>query len=474
MQPCTTRNIKTSGPGDPSCPDCHGRGEVQKQDHELSGVELKVTAAQRREFRWGLKPCGCVATARRKLALVTLLDMIWPGLSKVDPAPSTLLRELTARSAWVRASRAILQAHVGRLLTDDPWLAKDLRVLSDADLYDAEWAPKAVRSEDDDQEKQQKARGPRLPPIELYKPPQILILLVGRREQRHKALAELCTDACRRRADWGKVTWIVDDPARPMDKRHPTWSAGLEAEISTWQHLLLPVVSDPGVLAEAWPEVVEAAVKAAEADKPKAAAKPKYTAMSAAVGVAVEELGVLDAKLQEDNGGAEGTCPDCGGPCSIWEGSKDHTAMFQCRGPKCATKGKAMPFKAAQRLLGKQPSASSSGTKSRGGKAHQWLADQLSRGPRPVGMIDQDAKDAGFSTATLYRARGDLAEVVTDADGHKMLRLKVQAPTSDPPDDVEWVPPQVQLPTSHRPKAQVPSGCINPDDLDDAMDSVLG
>lgn len=470
--------IRVTGPGDPNCLSCHGSGRVLKPASELTGYERVLTEAHRRFCGLGLKDCDCVVAEKRRRALPVLLEHAWIGLSNVDPAPSTLLRDLTKRSVWVRASRDILQAHVARLVLDNPKLAASIKVISDADLYDAEWAPKATKSEDGDEK--QKAKGPRLTPSEVYMPPPLLILILGRREQRHKTLAEVCTDACRRRTDCGKVTWIVDDPGKPLDKRHPTWSAGLEWEISSWQHLLLPVVSDPGVLARAWPESTEAAVRVELADKPKAAAaaRPKHTAMTAVVEDTIEKLGIKDAKLQEDNGGATGTCP-CSGPCSIWEGSGDRTGMIRCEGPKCPMGGVGRPLPAALRLLRKlhaDPAA-----RSRGGKVHQWLTEQLSRGPRPVTYIDQTAKDAGISTTSLYRARADIAEVFTDTDRHKMMRLlahvgnQARVPTLDPPSDLGWdvVPSKVQAQTSDPPKAQVPSGSLSQDDLEDAMDGLF-
>lgn len=441
---------RLQGDGDPDCPKCRGRGSVQRvytpeQLRALPPYEIPSTHYE---------PCPCTRARREREAL----ERVWRGLSAVEPAYASRLTDLATRSLWIRGRDADLVLRHVALVLRRTRVPGGVRVVSDADLLDAETADWGERGNEED-ERGRRDRDDGLKAVDLYSSPGLLILLVGQTSKKHKYLAELCEDACRRRKGWSKATWVVDQVRRPLAPGHRTHSEELADLIADWTKVLIEDERDPGQVGTAFPHVAQPAAPA----QPATLSKPAAPVQPDKLDGALTAAGLPAGLPRHPAGGAAVGCDVCGGTVSksVFLGARGDL-LEKCHNEQCPTGGKVTPLlkrpKAAAKVQAKVEGDDE--TAGQGGPqveaASRWLREQLAHGPRPIALVEALAKDDGISVRTLYRARQALGAVATGPAGAKMLALPQTASPSS-------------LPAASAP---LPAAAISDDEIDAAIDGM--
>lgn len=422
---------RLQGDGEHDCPRCLGRGSVQRtytpeQLRKLPPWDIPST-------HW--VACDCTKARREREAI----ERVWRGLGQVEPVTGTSpLGQHRHRSLWVRVSGLpLLLAHLARVVADDPELRRVARVASDADLLDAETADWGA-SGDQPQEGEaiERATDGRKA-ADLYLPPGLLVLLLGQSSKKHAYLATLTEDAVRRRSSKGLPTWIVDETERPLAKGHRTYSEEL--------HRL--AVSLPRYIVEG-----DAVRQVRDWPQAPTGTRPPETAPAKAKDLVVPDE--LDRDLvaagrpaglpRHPKGGAAVDCDVCGGvgAKSIFAGSRGDL-LEKCHADGCATGGKVAPLgKLGTRSLPEAkstPTAAVEASHETSGPqvaaAAAWIRQQLDGGSTPWKTIEANGRDAGFSRATLYRARRLVDIAPTGPVGERVVVLTAPpaGPTTLPP-----------------------------------------
>ena len=292
-------------PSEIQCPRCRGSGFVTMPRDQWPPHVIQPQM-----------PCPCTAEKN----LVAGLDMIWPGLGAVAPAPSSALHDVLYDDARVRGRPRTLAEHLAGALRADPAAMSGIELVTDGDLVDAAF--------DKDQR-----------PSELYLPPRLLVLQLGS-VGRHKMLPKLALQAVLRRQLVGKATWIVDVTGKVIAPGHPAWSEDLATALAGWQTIDL----DPGEHAQ-----MPVAAPSTEAI-PTAAAK----AESAPRDHGPDEVDGLDTKVAsivrkkrwthrpQGNGGTRICCQahaDTDYQLSVYE--YKGVCLYKCQASSCSAKGAA-------------------------------------------------------------------------------------------------------------------------------------
>ena len=212
-----------SGDGDPNCPECGGRGVVP------------VPPERRSPFACGEAVMVCKCRVVRDIRIN--LERGWKGLTKAKPIPSPLL-EKTKQNLWITCSssslRGYLQYVASRMGTNWNFLVK-----SDADLMDA-WLSPGIEVYDADVDQMRHVEVSKyVMLVDLIEPPELLILHLGVKAARNKAMPEVLLETIKHRAHIDKVTWIADQPHWRLGDSHLSYNAQVGDFLSDWEHLEL-------------------------------------------------------------------------------------------------------------------------------------------------------------------------------------------------------------------------------------------
>lgn len=286
------------------CPRCGGSGEVAAPD--LLPPHLRSCGG----YPVPVRPCGCVAS----LSVVQELEAVWTGLSHAEPAPKSILTRLVECDQVdvdlvICAPPDALRAHLRCLLDTDADRRLDTRVVSDAELLTAQFC----------KEKGERAQ-------DLYLDPGLLVLLLGVQQVKHPMLSGLVLTALAARDQRNLPTWLVYDPARPIQTLC-CWSRDLQELLSKRLGVRFAGAADPGS-----PLMIETAQDAAEPAAPAPAARAK---MRAEVAAAAAKIGWVPGEV-DPKGNGWGAClhPKCAGKFSIYF-SRRNRVEGKCHEPSC-------------------------------------------------------------------------------------------------------------------------------------------
>lgn len=226
------------GDGKPTCNQCLGRGvvPVPKEDRPPATVgELT-------------KPCVCVL-AREVLAN---LERAWKGLSKADPILKSPLRGREKENLWITASGKTIKEHLRHVAARQGprWY---LGVVSDADLMNA-WLSKDIPDNEILDADIEVMRRRNRPPssefaalVDVIEPPTLLVIRLGVKAARNKAMCEVFLEALLHREHLGKPTWIVDQPFAPLAEGHLSYSVQASGVLEEWPRVKLDLDQPDGV-----------------------------------------------------------------------------------------------------------------------------------------------------------------------------------------------------------------------------------
>ena len=218
----------TQGNGKPDCPDCQGRGAVPipKEDRP-PGARGPIT-----------RICDCI------LVEETLKNMErgWVGLANARPLQeASFLREYSDKDLWLTAMTKDFREHLRHIAArkGPDWY---FSVVSDAQLMDAWLAPDIdVRDMDVDQLRRSAVSSQFARLVDRVEPPALLIVQVGVKAARNKAMPEVLLEALRHRAHIGKPTWVVDNPFYRLTEGHISYSPDVGRFMNNWDnHLIEP------------------------------------------------------------------------------------------------------------------------------------------------------------------------------------------------------------------------------------------
>lgn len=434
---------RLQGDGDPACPKCRGRGTVRKL---YTAEELRALPP------WEIPSthfdnCECTKDRREREAL----ERVWRKLSVVEPVPCSTLGQHVRRDLWIRTHASTLRAHLRRVLPEHPEILKGTRMITDADLLNAEfsWKKKADTQEGEDREVGYEVAGRR--PIDLYGGRSLVILLVGIEEKKDWVTPGLVLTALRDRMNKSLPTWVVDSPEQPLQKGHLTFSDGIGWELAQWTKVVIDESGEREV--DEFPAMEVQQVQQVQQVRQVAQTPRPTTQEVVAVAPVVEvhpvirdafgSIGVTDL-THAGGGSGEGRCvvPGCKGKLKGFLGNKDGSLIVGCSKTKhfgrafvrfdrfkveldkltSKTAGEADdPQEDASRST---PSTPSTPVGKMEQKVIEWIQEHLKDGPRPLKMLDTFRQDDQISKTTFWRARQNPLFEDVDVEGKAGLRLK--------------------------------------------------
>ena len=207
-----------SGNGDVDCPLCGGRGVVV----------LKIKGPPQ------TKRCACVM----RQALIDNVNRAWFGLSKAKPSRNTILLEHTENNVWITGSENSLKSQlltVG-LRNKADWYFK---VVSDADLITAWLGSVSVKGAEIFDPDVSRVSSKHMNLVDLIEPPELLIIRLGVKKARNKAMGEVLWEALQHRIHINKPFWLVDSNDDPLTPSHICWIEGIQGLLIQLKHLTL-------------------------------------------------------------------------------------------------------------------------------------------------------------------------------------------------------------------------------------------
>lgn len=226
------------GNGDKDCPKCRGRGVIPLEIDGWPGA--------------GTQNCDCVF----KRDLIANVKRVWKVLLSVESVDSSPLLKMTKQNVWITASNYTLRRHL-RYVAFRMGVNWDARVVADASLITA-WLATAVEVKDPDvrhpSEAAQEFDGPPsnefMTLLDLVAPYDLLIIRLGIKAAANKEMANVLAEALNERDMLGKVTWVVDDPGRPLAPGHKCYSEDVLSILEDYERVVLKSEVNPALQGE--------------------------------------------------------------------------------------------------------------------------------------------------------------------------------------------------------------------------------
>ena len=211
------------GDGHPDCPQCLGRGVVELPPEEWH--PLAITPQTR--------ICHCVYVRD----VVANMERGCKGLSKLVSLPSPLVGK-EQENLRITSPYKMFKQHLRYVVSkkEPRWY---FAVVSDLDLMTA-WLHHVSTDDLYDADVGENREGPRPTDkfsalVDIAEPPELLILRVGVKNARNKAMPEVLLEALHHREHLGKPTWVVDAPNERLDNDHISWSPAVGEFLADWE-----------------------------------------------------------------------------------------------------------------------------------------------------------------------------------------------------------------------------------------------
>ena len=215
------------GDGQPDCGKCLGRGVVPvPSDRRPKGSLGELT-----------QPCSCVLSR----TILANLDRGWKGISKARPLPGSPLYGKINQNLWITGSILQLRQHIRHVAVRmGPYW--NFQVVSDAVMMDAWLSLDVSKVWDPDIEAIRQTVSNRYARLsDLVDPADLLIIQLGVKAARNKAMPEVFLEALNRRylMQQDKPTWVMDQPVYPLTEGHISYNDRIAELLSTWEHIEL-------------------------------------------------------------------------------------------------------------------------------------------------------------------------------------------------------------------------------------------
>lgn len=203
-----------------TCGKCHGYGYIQIDDGHF-GMPQAI-------------PCTCVL----KRALELQARKAWAGLEVVPAKRTSLLKGKMRDNLVVKADKSDLMLHLRSALAHHARPEEFVKVVSDATLISA-WLSNLARSDSEiiDPDYIRELRVASLE--DLAESPTLLIIRLGVKTARNSAMPEVLAETIELRQHLGKPTWVVEEPDKPLEEGHISWSRAVEDALDGWERVAI-------------------------------------------------------------------------------------------------------------------------------------------------------------------------------------------------------------------------------------------
>lgn len=196
-----------------TCKKCNGFGYTQEE-----GAFGIPTAVQ----------CECVL----KKALDKQAEKAWTNLSKVPIKKKSPLNGKVDESLLINADISSLQVHLRAALADFSQPNRFIKVVNDATIMSA-WLSNIGSGDIADPDYQRDIMARSLE--DLAESPYLLIIRLGVKMARNSAMSEVLHETIELRNHLHKPTWIVEEPSKPLQEGHLSWSRAVADAIMGWE-----------------------------------------------------------------------------------------------------------------------------------------------------------------------------------------------------------------------------------------------
>lgn len=202
------------------CKACGGYGYIQKDDGHF-GIPEAIR-------------CDCMV----QKALDDQAERAWVHLSKVPVRKRSPLKGLCEKSLIINADKDILRLHLRASL--GAWRKPHafVKVVGDHTLMSAWLGGMSLQGKDiADPDFQRDLKVFSLE--DLAEAPHLLVVRLGTKMARNAAMSEVLLETIEMREHLQKPTWIVEEPDKPLQEGHLSWSRGVEDAIIDWERIRL-------------------------------------------------------------------------------------------------------------------------------------------------------------------------------------------------------------------------------------------
>lgn len=197
------------------CKKCNGFGYIQVDD----GFNGMPRAIQ----------CECVLSK----ALKVQAEKAWTNLGLVPVKTNSLLDGKDSQNLLISSDRDMLRVNLRTAFANLKNPSLFLKVIGDHTLMSA-WLgslhAQGIAVADPDFQRHLKVYSLE----DLAESPHLLIVRLGTKMARNSAMPEVLVETIEMREHLNKATWLVEEPTKPLEEGHLSWSPILQEMIQGW------------------------------------------------------------------------------------------------------------------------------------------------------------------------------------------------------------------------------------------------
>jgi hypothetical protein len=200
------------------CEKCNGFGYIQVDD----GFNGMPRAIQ----------CECVLNK----ALKVQAEKAWSNLGLVPVKESSLLDGKDRQNLLISSDRDMLRVHLRTAFANTKNPSLFMKVVGDHTLMSA-WLgglhAQGLAVADPDFQRHLKVYSLE----DLAESPHLLIVRLGTKMARNSAMPEVLVETIEMREHLNRATWLVEEPTKPLEEGHLSWSSTLQEMIQGWSRV---------------------------------------------------------------------------------------------------------------------------------------------------------------------------------------------------------------------------------------------
>lgn len=202
------------------CNKCDGFGYVQSDNGHM-GIPQAIQ-------------CEC----KIDKALSAQAERAWANLSLVPIKKSSPLNKLFSKNLVISSERDVLRMHLRTSFAKQRNPSLFYKVIGDHTLMSA-WLGslhvQGIAVADPDFQRELKVYSLE----DLAESPNLLVIRLGTKMARNAAMPEVLVETLEIREHLNKATWLVEEPTKPLEEGHLSWSPILEDMIQSWEKVIL-------------------------------------------------------------------------------------------------------------------------------------------------------------------------------------------------------------------------------------------
>ena len=202
------------------CKKCNGFGYVQV-DEGYNGMPQAIQ-------------CDCVIDK----SLKNQAERAWTNLSLVPIKETSLLDGENRKNLLISSTRDMLRLHLRTAFFKIRNPSLFLKVVGDHTLMSA-WLgslhAQGVAVADPDFQRHLKVYSLE----DLAESPDLLVIRLGTKMARNSAMPEVLVETLEMREHLNRPTWLVEEPSKPLEEGHLSWSPTLQDMIGGWKKIFI-------------------------------------------------------------------------------------------------------------------------------------------------------------------------------------------------------------------------------------------